>query len=153
MSIWWTFQFFWGLSSCFRVSRFGIFICCKIHLIPLLFKTFLASACPIAPLLINGFGFFLPWGSFLVKSTHELALSLGGRPSRLKHLLWKVAWDIMPSRAKIGRFAKGLWKLFLISSWIVFWREFFRDILLGLYHSAFSPLVLSQIGFWLSSLL
>ena len=24
--------------------------------------------------------------------------------ARLKHLLWKVAWDILPSRAKIGRF-------------------------------------------------
>jgi hypothetical protein len=24
--------------------------------------------------------------------------------ARLKHLLWKVAWDILPTRAKIGRF-------------------------------------------------
>jgi hypothetical protein len=24
--------------------------------------------------------------------------------ARLKHLLWKVAWDILPSRANIGRF-------------------------------------------------
>jgi hypothetical protein len=56
-----------------------------------------------------------------VKSTHELSISEGGRSSplstdawffllgfklqaRLKHLLWKVAWDILHSRAKIGRF-------------------------------------------------
>jgi hypothetical protein len=23
---------------------------------------------------------------------------------RLKHLLWKIAWDILPSRANIGKF-------------------------------------------------
>jgi hypothetical protein len=56
-----------------------------------------------------------------VKSAHDLSIALGGRISplapaawlslwglkmqaRLKHLLWKVAWDILPSRAKIGRF-------------------------------------------------
>jgi hypothetical protein len=60
-------------------------------------------------------------GLFSVKSAHDISLSLGGRASplpievwislwglkiqaRLKHLLWKVAWDILPTRAKIGRF-------------------------------------------------
>jgi hypothetical protein len=60
-------------------------------------------------------------GIFFVKSAHKLSLSEGGISSplstdawfslwglklqaRLKHLLWKVAWDILPSRAKIGRF-------------------------------------------------
>jgi hypothetical protein len=62
-----------------------------------------------------------PSGTFSVKSAHDLSISLKGRSSplapaawlslwglkmqaRLKHLLWKVAWDILPSRAKIGRF-------------------------------------------------
>jgi hypothetical protein len=59
-------------------------------------------------------------GVFMVSSAHELSFSTGGRISpfsteawtslwgikiqaRLKHLLWKVAWDILPSRAKISR--------------------------------------------------
>jgi hypothetical protein len=58
---------------------------------------------------------------FTVSSAHELSLSMGGRSSplsaeawtslwglkiqaRLKHLLWKVAWDILPSRDQISRF-------------------------------------------------
>ena len=58
---------------------------------------------------------------FSVNLAHELSLSLGGKSSplsteawtflwglkiqgRLKHLLWKVSWDILPSRAKVGRF-------------------------------------------------
>ena len=84
-----------------------------------------------------------------MKSSYDLSINVGGRSSflsleawltlwglklqaGLKHLLWKVAWDILPSRAKIGRFVvsdnpdawgvpfvKGLWKHSLISSWIV----------------------------------
>ena len=58
---------------------------------------------------------------FSASFAHELSISLGGRISplstdawtslwglkiqaRLKHLFWKVAWDILPSRAKISRF-------------------------------------------------
>jgi hypothetical protein len=60
-------------------------------------------------------------GVFSVKSAYDLSFTMGGRPSplssdawlvlwglklqaRLKHLLWKVAWDILHSRDKIGRF-------------------------------------------------
>jgi hypothetical protein len=60
-------------------------------------------------------------GLFSVKSAHELEILVGGRHSplsldswvslwglkiqaRLKHLLWKVAWNILPSRANIGIF-------------------------------------------------
>jgi hypothetical protein len=56
-----------------------------------------------------------------VKSAHDLSAIPSGRPSplaeaawfslwglkiqaRLKHLLWKIAWDILPSRANISRF-------------------------------------------------
>jgi hypothetical protein len=47
-----------------------------------------------------------PSGTFSVKSAHAAWLSLWGLKlqARLKHLLWKVAWDILPSRAKIGNF-------------------------------------------------
>jgi hypothetical protein len=62
-----------------------------------------------------------PSGKFSVKSAHDLTVSVEGRVSpfssevwlslwglkiqaRLKHLLWKIAWDILPSRSKIGRF-------------------------------------------------
>jgi hypothetical protein len=58
---------------------------------------------------------------FPVKSAYDLSFTMGGRPSpfsldtwlvlwglklqaRLKHFLWKVIWDILPSRDKIGRF-------------------------------------------------
>lgn len=60
-----------------------------------------------------------------MKSMHEVSLSLYGRASplsseawhslwglklqaRLKHLLWKIAWDLLPSRAKIGRFVTSV---------------------------------------------
>jgi hypothetical protein len=56
-----------------------------------------------------------------VKSAHEISIAQGGRVSpffvdtwksvwglkiqaRLKHHLWKIAWDMLPSRANIGRF-------------------------------------------------
>jgi hypothetical protein len=62
---------------------------------------------------------------FSVASAHELSIPMGGRVSplssdawtslwglkiqaRLKHLLWKVAWDILPSRVKISRFVDNL---------------------------------------------
>lgn len=64
-------------------------------------------------------------GIFSVKSAHEVSLSSGGRvfplssearhklwglkiQARLKHLLWKVAWDILPSRGNIGRFISSV---------------------------------------------
>ncbi|XP_059450472.1 uncharacterized protein LOC132181296 [Corylus avellana] len=66
-------------------------------------------------------------GVFSMKSAYDLSFTMGGRPShlsskawlvlwvlklqaRLKHLLWKVAWDILPSRDKIGR---------PISDWVI----------------------------------
>jgi hypothetical protein len=66
-----------------------------------------------------------PLGVFSVSSAHELSIPMGGRISplstdawtsfwrlkiqaRLKHLLWKVAWDILPSRAKINRSVDSL---------------------------------------------
>jgi hypothetical protein len=66
-----------------------------------------------------------PSGLFSVKSTHELvSTSSSGRTSpfspevwfklwglkiqdRLKHLLWKIAWDILPSHVNIGRFVSS----------------------------------------------
>jgi hypothetical protein len=62
-----------------------------------------------------------PSGLFSVKSAREISLSTASRSSpfspanwqalwglkmqaRLKHLLWKIAWDLLPSRANIGRF-------------------------------------------------
>ncbi|XP_059446389.1 uncharacterized protein LOC132177930 [Corylus avellana] len=59
--------------------------------------------------------------TFSVKSAHDISVVHGGRISplaedawfslwglklqaRLKHLLWKIAWDILPSRANISRF-------------------------------------------------
>jgi hypothetical protein len=71
-----------------------------------------------------------PSGTFSVKSAHELSAIPGGRTSplaevawlslwglkiqaRLKHLLWKIAWNILPSRDNISRFvvqvAEGAW--------------------------------------------
>jgi len=67
-----------------------------------------------------------PSGLFSVKSAHELvSASSSGRTSpfcpevwfmlwglklqaRLKHLLWKIAWDILPSRTNIGRFVSSV---------------------------------------------
>ena len=60
-------------------------------------------------------------GLFSVKSAHELSFSSGGGLSplsseawhthwglklqaRLKHLLWKIAWNILPTWGNIGRF-------------------------------------------------
>jgi hypothetical protein len=80
------------------------------------------------------------WWGFPQDKKHSLSLlswdsickpkSLGGLG--LKHLLWKVAWDILPFRANIGRFlvsidpnawvclfAKVLLKPFHIFSWSV----------------------------------
>ncbi|XP_059451038.1 uncharacterized protein LOC132181824 [Corylus avellana] len=62
-----------------------------------------------------------PSGLFSVKSAREVSLTPSSRISplspaiwqalwglklqaRLKHLLWKIAWDLLPSRANIGRF-------------------------------------------------
>jgi exonuclease III len=62
-----------------------------------------------------------PSGLFSVKSAREISLTTASRSSplspanwqalwglkiqaRLKHLLWKIAWDLLPSRANIGRF-------------------------------------------------
>jgi hypothetical protein len=71
-----------------------------------------------------------PSGTFSVKSAHELSAIPGNRSSplsvaawsslwgikiqaRLKHLLWKIAWDILPSRANLSRFVlqdvEGAW--------------------------------------------
>ena len=62
-----------------------------------------------------------PSGLFSVKSACEISLSTTSRSSplspanwkalwglkiqaRLKHLLWKIAWNLLPTRANIGRF-------------------------------------------------
>jgi hypothetical protein len=73
-----------------------------------------------------------PSGLFSVKSAHELvSASSSGRTSpfcpevwfmlwglklqaRLKHLLWKIAWDILPSRTNIGRFVSSV----DLNSWV-----------------------------------
>jgi len=64
-------------------------------------------------------------GFFSVKFAHEVSLSLHGRVSplsseawhklwglkiqaKLKHLLWKVAWNILPSRGNIGRVVSSI---------------------------------------------
>ena len=72
-------------------------------------------------MLINGLGPPLLQVFFSVKSTRDISLPLSRRGSllpsvdwqtlwglkmqaRLKHLLWKIAWNILPCRANIGRF-------------------------------------------------
>jgi hypothetical protein len=76
---------------------------------------------PVCPSFDKWFWAPASLGLFSVKSAHELDIMVGGRLSplssdscailwglkiqaRLKHLLWKVAWDIFPSRANISRF-------------------------------------------------
>jgi hypothetical protein len=66
-----------------------------------------------------------PSGLFSMQSTHEISLSSRGRipplpheawhklwslklQARLKHLLWKIAWDILPSRGNIGCFVASV---------------------------------------------
>jgi hypothetical protein len=99
----------------------GTLHCCKIFLILLRCKISSAFICHPPLILTSGVGSPLPQGFFSVSSAHELSFSTGGRISplsteawtslwglkiqvRLKHLLWKVTWDSLPSRAKISRF-------------------------------------------------
>jgi hypothetical protein len=68
-----------------------------------------------------GLGSFSFMAIFSEKSAHEISIAQGCRVSpfsvdtwkslwglkiqaRLKHLLWKIVWDMLPSRANIGRF-------------------------------------------------
>jgi len=72
---------------------------------------------PLLEILLFLFFYFFSF----VKSAREVSMTLSTRfhhftpvvwqalwglklQARLKHLLWKIGWDILPSRANIGRF-------------------------------------------------
>jgi hypothetical protein len=88
---------------------------------PISVKCILSIHLPVCPSFDKWIWAPASSGLFSVKSAHELEILVGGRISplssdswvslwglklqaRLKHLLWKVAWNILPSRDNIGRF-------------------------------------------------
>jgi hypothetical protein len=120
MKIWWiSLIFLWQIFSYQGVDH-GMRTSFKIFLILPLCKAFSKSTFLVLAMGINGLG-SLPLQVPSLLSAREVSLIPSSRSSpllmatwqvlcglklqaRLKHLLWKIAWDILPSRANIGRF-------------------------------------------------